>query len=315
MKIDRLLSIIIILLNKGKISARELSDRFEVSVRTVYRDIDTINMAGIPVVSQQGNTGGFSILDNFKIDRQLLSFQDLVSIISALKGVNNAFNDKKIQNTLEKMTNLIPDNKKQEFLQKNNEIIFDIFPLYCSRKIQENCRIIYDMIQSKKIICITYINQKNEMVKRDIEPMNLIFKGYAWYLFAFCRLKGDYRLFKVSRIKEIELKKEFFIKKSANYQDYIDMDTGNRGKVKFVLKFSAKIKNRILEYFPDEEVRYQDDGSLIAAINCPEDEWIYSFILSFGEDAEIIEPDYVKKIIAEKAEKILKIYKPDIMLS
>jgi len=276
MKIDRLLSIIIILLNKGKISAKELSDRFEVSVRTIYRDIDTINMSGIPVVSQQGNTGGFSILENYKIDRQLLSFQDIVSIISALKSVNNAFKDKKIENTLEKITSLVQRDKKQKFLEKNNEIIFDKFPLYCSKKIQENCKIIYDMIQLKKIISITYINQK---------------------------------------IKEIESKNDFFIKKSANYQDYTDKNFGIDKKVKFVIKFSANIKNKILEYYSDEELQYLGDGSAIVTLNCPDDDWFYSFILGFGSDAEIIEPEHAKKIITEKAKKTVKIYKPDIMLS
>ena len=114
MRIDRMLAIVVLLLNRKTITAKELADRFEVSLRTIYRDIDAVNEAGIPVLSNQGSGGGFSIMENYRLNHQFLSLENSRAIIAALKGVNTALQDREVEMAMEKIRSLIPAEKAPE---------------------------------------------------------------------------------------------------------------------------------------------------------------------------------------------------------
>ena len=128
MRIDRLLSIIILLLNRDRMSARELADRFEVSIRTIYRDIDAINLSGIPIISFPGTGGGFGIMENYTIDRQVLTLNDIMTILSALKGIHTTFDDRTMENAIEKITSLLPQETSKQLEKEQEQVIFDIMP-------------------------------------------------------------------------------------------------------------------------------------------------------------------------------------------
>ncbi|RUM36698.1 MAG: YafY family transcriptional regulator, partial [Desulfobulbus sp.] len=137
MKLDRLLSIVIMLLNRQRVQAKDLADHFEVSTRTIYRDIEAINRAGIPVVTHQGNKGGLGIIDSYKLDRQVLTLQDMVTMLSVLKGVNSTFKDRQINNAIEKIHALVPEHK-QEFVKNHvDQIVIDVMPWGSSLKHKE----------------------------------------------------------------------------------------------------------------------------------------------------------------------------------
>ncbi|MBK8946167.1 MAG: YafY family transcriptional regulator [Ignavibacteriae bacterium] len=315
MRIDRMLAITVILLNQDRISARELANRFEVSVRTIYRDVDAISMAGIPITSYSGKQGGFGIIDSFKLDRQLLTMKDLLSILSALKGINVTLEDKELDSAIEKITCLIPDNKTHLLEDHMQHISIDILPWGYQKTQQKYLKCIHNSITENKLIEFQYENSKGEIRKRKVEPMTLIFKGYAWYLFSYCLFRNDYRLFRLSRIKNVDILDETFVRKAKTYKEYFKESYQSAKLVDVVLKFSNKVKQKVIEYFGEERAVIQEDGNIIVKFTYPEDDYIYSMILGFEEHVELIEPYNMRMKLKEKTEKILSNYKHDIMVS
>lgn len=315
MRLDRLLAITIMLLNRDRITAKELSKYFEVSVRTIYRDIDAINMAGIPIVSHQGTAGGFGIVDNYKLDRQLLTFDNMLSMITALKGVNTTFEDKELDAAIEKITSLVPGDKEALLKKHTDQFVVDFLPWGYRNKHKVLLKSLYSAINDCRVIEFTYKNMKSEVVKRVVEPMTLIFKGVSWYLFAYCRLKSDYRFFKLARIRSFSRLDTTFTKRDKSYQEFNYFNNEAVTYTNMVLKFSPRVRVRVEDYYEDDEITVEHDGSLMVHTAVPEDEWIYSYLLGYGEDLEVVSPSHIRQLLYEKAKKIINIYKPDIPLS
>jgi len=315
MRIDRMLAITVILLNRDRISARELADRFEVSIRTIYRDVDAISMAGIPITSYAGKQGGFKIIDSFKLDRQLLTMKDMLAILSALKGINATLENKELDSAIDKITCLVPDDKTSLLEDHLQHISIDILPWSYQKSQQKYLKQIHNSITENQIIEFQYENSKGEIRERKVEPMTLLFKGYAWYLFSFCLFRNDFRLFRLSRMKDVTVLEEKFTRKEKIYKEYFKESYQTANLVNIVLKFPKNMKQKVIEYFGEESVKIQENGDLIVNFTSPEDEWIYSIILSFGENVEVLEPKHVRGIIKKKAEKIFNNYKHDIMVS
>lgn len=314
MRIDRMLAITVILLNRDRISARELADRFEVSIRTVYRDVDAISMAGIPITSYAGKQGGFKIIDSFKLDRQLLTMKDMLAMLSALKGINATLENEELDSAIDKITCLIPDDKTSLLEDHLQHISIDILPWGNQKKQQKYLKQIHNSVTESKIIKFQYENSKGEVRERKVEPMTLIFKGYAWYLFSFCLYRNDYRLFRLSRMKNVNISEEKFTRREKTHKEYFKESDRLEKLTNIILKCSNKIKQKVIEYFGEDNVEIKE-RNLIVNFSAPEDEWIYSIILSFGEYVEVLEPERVRDIIKEKAKKIISIYKHDVMVS
>jgi predicted DNA-binding transcriptional regulator YafY len=315
MRIDRMLSILVMLLNKDRVSANELAEKFEVSVRTVYRDIDSINAAGVPVISYPGNNGGFGIMDTFKIDRQLFNLKDMLNVLSTLKGVNSALEDLELETAIEKISSLVPKEKTEELNLHMEQVVIDILPWGMNKDLKEYLKKIHQALNESKLLHFNYLNSKGEKSLRSVEPLTLIFKGYTWYLFAFCLSKNDYRFFKLTRIKNLKKLDQKFDRKKVSYQDFMTPDFQKVKMVNLVLRFSPEMKERIEDYFPGKAIKIDKNGKIIVSVSYPEEEWIYGFILGYGEDVEILEPQHIREAIKEKIKKIQAVYKPDIMVS
>jgi len=308
MRLERLVSIVFLLLNHERIAASELAEKFDVSVRTIYRDINTIDRAGIPIVSHTGQNGGFGIMDTYRIDKQVLSIKEMGSIVTALKGVNKALEDQELDLTIEKISSLIPGpiDKKPDF---SSPLAIDLLP-WGEVKNKNILQQLYHTANHHKIIEIKYSAAYKKPTKRIIEPMTLFFKGYAWYLFAFCRLRQDYRIFKISRIKEINGTNKTFTPKNKDYREVINISNSEQNRIDLKLKFSPKMKTLIEEQYYSDQLEYLQDGHILVRTQFPKSEWVYGYILSFGHFVEVLEPEYIREIISESAEKIKKIYQP-----
>lgn len=307
MKINRLLSIIVRLLNKERISAKELAAEFEVSIRTIYRDIDSINMAGIPIISYPGYDGGFGIMENYTLDRQLLSLNDMFSIITTLKGINITLENKALDNAIQKICTLVPKDKNHMVNKSPGEFVIDVLPWNYSQKHRKFIKEINNAIQKKQLMEILYRNLKSELSTRTVEPMTLVFKGYGWYLLAFCRLKNDFRFFRVTRMKELQLLDESFERKEYDYSKQADQ-TNISNNEHIIMHFNKNTRNTVEDNFDDEEIKELDDGSFLVHVFWPIDEWVYSSILGYGEAAEVIEPRELREKIKEKITKMTRIY-------
>lgn len=308
MKLDRLLAIVMLLLNRGRISAKELADQFEVSVRTIYRDIEAINQAGIPIATYQGVNGGIGILENYKIDRNVLTAEEVASIITALKGISTTMDDRKLSDALEKMKGMAARGRQDD----RDRVIVNFNPWGSSRKEKEKFNTIRGAAESSQLVSFEYINNRGECMERTVEPMSLIFKGTYWYLYGFCRERQDYRVFRLSRMRSLSVENERFIRRDKNVTDLdLESEWGNRRLVELVLKFAPCVRVRVQDSYDEDMVEQLPDGSMLVRVTYPEDEWVYGNILSYGPDVEVLEPPYFREIIRERARRVWEKYGKD----
>ncbi|MBU1343751.1 MAG: YafY family transcriptional regulator [Proteobacteria bacterium] len=308
MRIDRMLSIVVILLNRRKITAKELADRFEVSLRTVYRDIESINMAGIPVISNQGTHGGYEIPENYKLNRQYLSLSDLRSILSALKGINAALDDRDIELIFEKVQSLLPENEKSFSAKGAEVIVFDTLGWGNQDKSAKKIQQLYDAVKSSRLVEISYVDSHGKSSVRDVEPMTIIQKGFSWYLFGFCRNKKAARLFKLTRIKQITGLSDRFERKPVDYREMNEKWKSSGKMIEVVLKFSASVRHLVADHHDASQVLFEDGESIIVKQIFPEGEWLIGMILSYGNAVEVLSPESVRRQILNKINKMASVY-------
>ncbi len=308
MKLDRLLSIVIMLLNRRRIQAKDLADHFNVSVRTIYRDIDAINMAGIPIVTHQGHKGGLGIVDNYKIDRQVLTLQDMVSMLSVLKGINSTFKDRQINNAIEKIHALVPENELDYVNNHVDQLIIDVMPWGINNWQKDKMLLFQRAIADSCLVSFSYRDSNGTRSQRTVEPMTLIFKATAWYIFAYCRLRNGFRFFKLTRIDKPEPLEEIFTRKSADYRDHDRMSSGNVKMISLVIRFSRKIRHNVEDYFEKSCLEYMDNGDITATFTLPDNDWVISYLLSLGEHAEVLKPQKIRILLQKKSSKIAALY-------
>ena len=298
MKDNRLFRILYYILEKGKVTANELADKFEVSVRTIYRDIDSISSAGIPIYALQGKGGGIEIAEDFVLSKSLLSENEKQQIMSALQGLDNTT----IQRENELLTKL-----SALFKMKNTSWIEVDFNNWQNNKMYEKTfDDIKSAILSKNIISFTYFSSNEKETDRSVKPVRLLFKSQDWYLYALCLLRNDFRYFKLSRIKNLEIQTEKF---DDNFEDVIlKKETPYENTVNIKVKFDRKVAFRVYDEL-NGEITEDNDGNLYTEIEIPNDYNLYNYIFSFGDEAEVLEPEEVrmqiKKMINKMAEKYI----------
>ncbi|MGE8006280.1 helix-turn-helix transcriptional regulator [Lysinibacillus sp. NPDC093216] len=314
MELERLLSIIIILLNRRKVQAKELAEQFEVSIRTIYRDIDSINAAGIPIVTYQGTNGGIGLSEGYRLDRNLLTNDELATIVTALRSISTSYGKEQNQRLVEKINSVVLPAHEEEFQHKTNRVLIDYSPWEGIERLRPKLQLLDEAIDSSILVYFTYSNAEGEVSQRIVEPHMLMLKGRQWYLQAYCLEKKEFRLFKLKRMKGLEVDRERnFIRRDPATQKHVE------GKRKFkpsdvpevVFQFQDEARHLAEEWFGIEELLPVEDGSWLVKKAYPENEWLYSFILSLGHHVEVLEPQHLREIIASRAEKIAIIYKND----
>lgn len=296
MQVNRLFEIIYILLEKENVTAKELAEHFGVSVRTIYRDIDVLSRSNIPIYTNQGKGGGINLLDNFVLDKSLISEDEQNQILFALQSFEklNVNNEKML---LDKMSILF--NKATR-----NWIEIDFSSWGTDSTQNERYNKIKEAILNKKVVEITYFNSYGEENIRQVEPLQIWFKDKSWYIKAFCRLKQDFRIFKIARIRDIKILDEHFER---------DLPVEKEEKTKFKvislkLEISKEMTYRVYDEFEKENISKNENGDFIVEVEYPENEWVYGYILSFGEYVKVLSPKYAKDIIKKRLEKTIKNY-------
>lgn len=300
MKISRLLSIITILLNREKVTAAEFAQRFEVSVRTIIRDMQTIGEAGIPIVSYQGYEGGYGLVEGYKIDKHLMSSDEVSMTISVLKGMESAIGNASIQNLIDKFECLSQ--------KSSDRIQVDLTPWGISDFEKQKLTAINQAVQHNQLIQIIYADRSGNASQRIIEPLLLGLKMSAWYLYGYCLERNDFRLFKVTRIKEIEPLDAEFTRRPFDSTNIFTDTSSSQPIVHLKLQFKSNSYSRMFDYFEESQMEFLEDGRVIVEVSYPEDEWVYGTILSFGSLVEVLEPLYIRDTIQERAREIIAVY-------
>ena len=279
-------------MQKKKITAKELAERFEVSTRTIYRDIESLSRANIPIYSTKGKEGGIGLLEEYVLNKTVLSEEEQNQILFALQGMKKiAGEDKDI---LEKISTI--------FNKKINEWIKIDFSNWGK---EEKFDLIKTGILNKKQIEFTYYNSNGDKTKRIVEPLQIWFKDKSWYLISYCQLKKDYRIFKVARMKEIKILGKHFERELPREKKEEKYKLKN---IILELEIDKEMAYRVYDEFEDNEITKKKDGNFKVKVEYPETDWIYGYILSFGEKIKVISPNKIKNRIKDQLEKTLKNY-------
>ncbi|PAE15464.1 transcriptional regulator [Virgibacillus sp. 7505] len=302
MKLERLISIIYKLLNHEVLSASVLAEEFQVSPRTIYRDIDVICAAGIPVISYQGNKGGYGIMDGYKMDRSLLGSYDVDYLVTVLRSLATVFEDERVQSTIERLQTIGEDNQNQ-----NLSVDFESY-----RTAPDALRQLRSGITERKVISFDYINAQNERTTRDVEPLQLHYKYSNWYLNGFCRKRKDYREFRLSRMLKLSLTQDSFQPHDEILEEDYTSDNEWGNKVSdVVIKVRPEALAEALDQFHQVDKQFHDDGSMTMRIPVHEPlkaRWLWSILLSFSSGVEVVQPHALRVILKEKLKNTIKLY-------
>ena len=296
MQINRLFEIVYMLLERKNITAKELADKFEVSTRTIYRDIEILSAAKIPVYAVKGKGGGIALLDDYVLNKSILSEEEQNQILFALQSMDKISNQDE-KNILEKMSSIF--NKS-----RTNWIEVDFSDWETIGNQDKTFNLIKEAVLKQNVLEFLYYNSYGEDKKRQVEPLQIYFKDKAWYLKSYCRDKKDYRLFKISRMKDIKILDETF---KRELPEIVEKKQEFK-TIKLELEISKSMAYRVYDEFKKENITKKENGDFIVNIEYPENDWVYGYILSFGENIKVISPKYAKNIIKEKLQKSMKNY-------
>lgn len=301
MQISRLFRIVYILLDKKIVTAKKLAEYFEVSVRTIYRDVDTLSQAGIPIYTSRGKNGGISLMEDFILNKSLLSEKEQNEILLGLQSLS-ATKFLKEEETISKISSLFQK-------EAASWIEIDFSGWAYDDTVERQFELLRKAILERRRIVFQYYNAEGEASERKAEPIKLIFKQKEWYFYAFCLNKKDYRIFKISRMENLSITEYFFETHSlVNQISMKENDFSNLTFISLKLIFSEKAAYRVFDEFPKDKIKKQKNGSFLVEISYPDNNWVISYLLSFGSEVEVIEPLTLREQMKINLKKMLEKY-------
>ncbi|MDC7286620.1 YafY family transcriptional regulator [Blautia schinkii] len=308
MKVDRLVSIIMILLDKERISAQELADMFEVSLRTIYRDIDAINMAGIPVRSTPGVGGGFEIMEKYKIDRKVFSADDLSAILMGLTSLSGMVRGDEMVHALAKVKSFIPEDRAKEIELKANQICIDLSPWMGNRDIRSYLEMIKTALQESRLVTFEYSDRYGNRTARTAEPYQLVLKSNHWYWQGYCCKRNDFRLFRVSRMSNLQILKDTFTPREYEKPTLDFGEILETLQTKIKLRFHKSVMERVLDYCTYEHFLPDGDEHYIVDFPFIENDYYYEILISFGAKCECLEPIHIRAEVKRRIHDMAVLY-------
>ena len=295
MQINRLFEIVYLLMDKKSMTASELAEHFEVSKRTILRDIDILTRANIPIYTMQGKGGGVFIHDRFVLNKTVITESEQQQILFALQGMS-ATQFIETDSILSKLRSLFEKTDRDWI-----EVDFSSWGNSSSDRTKFDS--LKNAIINEQVISFTYSNSYGETTYRKAYPLKLSFKSKSWYLQAFCLQKDDYRTFKISRMRSVKMLADSFNNETLQPSEIEHSEYQSHNLIALKLYFEPYIAYRVYDEFDEQSITQNSDGSFIVTLTIPNDYWLYDYILSFGAAIEVIEPQCVRDEIARQAEK------------
>lgn len=301
MKTDRLIGILSVLLQQEKTTAPELAEKFEVSRRTINRDIETLCRAGIPILTLQGAGGGIRIMEGYRMDRTLLTSRDMKMILAGLRSLDSVSPGRYYGQLMEKLSPGTAD-----FVNGRDFMLIDLSSWYKDSLAPKIARI-QEAVEERKILAFHYYAPSGESI-RKIEPYYLVFRWSSWYVWGWCLKRKDFRLFKLNRMDRLIKEETSFEPRQVPAPDLFN-ERIFPGKIRVKAVFAPQMKWRLVEEFGIHCFKTQEDGSLLFQMDYTDEEHLISWLLTFGGRAEVLEPASVRKRLAETAAEILHRYR------
>ena len=300
MKTDRLIGILSVLLQEEQTTAPKLAEMFEVSRRTINRDIESLCMAGIPIQTVQGTGGGIRIMDGYRVDRTILTSKDMRMIMAGLRSLDSVSGSRYYSQLMEKL-----QAGSSEFLVGRDSILIDLSSWY-KESLAPKMETIQNAIEDARLIQFRYYSPSGEQVRR-IEPYYLIFRWSSWYLYGWCTDRNDYRLFKLNRMDRIQETEQRYERREAPLPDLSD-EKIFPGGIRVKALFDKDQKWRLAEEFGPDSVTETEDGKLLFTADYTDLDNLVTWLLTFKDKAEVLEPLEAREMIAEAVKRMSAIY-------
>ncbi|MDF2587800.1 MAG: DNA-binding transcriptional regulator [Anaerocolumna sp.] len=300
MKLDRLLGILTVLLQKEKVTAPYLARKFEVSRRTINRDIEDICKAGIPLVTMQGANGGITIAEGYKIDKNLFTYEELENIIIGLNGIKSVTKSVNVEQLIDKFSV-----KNESVNSIKDNIIIDLASFY-KGSLSEKISLLKDAIRTKYKVTFRYFGANGDSI-RQIEPYYITFKWSSWYVLGYCLVRNDFRLFKLNRMAELNIINETYVPREIPVEKE-DLDNYFLDNINVTVLFDESVKYRLVDAYGVDSFITQKDGRLLFQSNFTNKQFLIDWLFSFADKVEVVEPQELKEEITKIAKNIIYLY-------
>lgn len=301
MKIDRLIGILVVLLQQERVTAPYLAEKFEVSRRTINRDVETLCRAGIPIATAQGQNGGISIMEGYRMDNTLLTSADMRAILTGLRSLDSVSGTNRYQQLMEKLSL-----GNSNVLASNSHIMIDLSSWYKS-SLAPKIEMLQDAIEFHEVVAFSYFSPRGES-RRKIEPYQLVFKWTSWYVWGYCLDKKDFRLFKLNRLNELVNTSESFVPRNAPVPE-LTAERIYPVAINVQAVFEPVMKWRLVEEYGPGSFIEQEDGRLLFSFGFADRESLYGWLLSFGDKVELLEPREIREELRMLTENMYTKYK------
>lgn len=297
MKNDRLFQMVYLLMERRAMTALELARLLEVSVRTVYRDVEALSMAGVPICATVGKGGGIALMPGYAFDRALLSDDEQNQILFAIQSLRAV--EQPVDGLLSKLGSVFHKTD-------TNWIEVDFSRWGFRRTDAAKFELLKKSILEKRVLHFCYFGTSGMKSERDVKPVKLIFKDKSWYMQAFCLFAQAFRLFKINRMEELALLETRFADLFSSVPPLECGTPPSHHMLELSLRFSSAVAFRVYDEFESGSITHEPDGSLLVKAVFPEDGWVYSYLFSFGTQVELLEPEKLRAELAVYAEKVVR---------
>ncbi|UQZ90403.1 YafY family transcriptional regulator [Deltaproteobacteria bacterium Smac51] len=304
MKLARIVSIIMLLLQHKKITASRLAEMFEVSIRTIYRDVEAINMAGIPITTTQGVNGGIGIMEEYKVEKGLFTTADITSLLIALGS--SPLTSEEVSTTIAKIKGLAPEGLMREIERKARRIVVDHTPWYTRRPLQEIFARIKTSLDQSRLVAFRYYDGSGRESYRTTEPYQLMLKDSNWYLIAYCTLRQDFRFFRLSRMSDVQVLDETFIPRE--FIDEPDSPPETPAEIPVKLIIDESLRGLMADFCGLENLKPCGDDRIMVTFPFMESDFGYGMLMGFGDKCVCLEPEAIRLEIKRRTEALSKLY-------
>lgn len=307
MKFEIMLKILFELLSKKTVNAKYLAEKYEVSVRSIHRYVSTLEFAGVPIYTVRGKTGGFSLIDTYRLSSNFLTANEFEQTVTTLQAITDTVPNKTLSNVILKLKSTFK-NSYQDFDLKSGNLIIDAGPWGDTKGYKTKLLVIENAIENNNVLTINYHDRNGVVSKRDIEPHVIVFKQGLWYVYAYCRLRNEFRFFKTGRIESANILNEKFTRREISKNDLPLNFWHNTIETKEVyMEIDKKCLSDVEEWLGIENVQLVN-GKHVATVNLPFDDGLVSKIISYGDGIKVVYPNELKEKIKKTITELGKIY-------
>lgn len=308
MKFEIMVSILIDLLSKRCVSAKSLATKYGVSVRSIYRYVESLEQAGIPIYTIRGNNGGIALVDTYKLSSTFLTEKEFQKTIEALTSITNSISSKELESVIQKLKATV----KKEYTGfdiKTGNLIIDASPWGDTLGYKNKLSVINKAIDSNNQLKIVYHDRNGTVSERIIDPHVIVFKQGVWYVYAFCHLREDFRFFKIGRIENATIQKSLFARQNVSQKNLsFEFWENSAPAVDVELEVNKSVLSDVEEWVGIENV-YHENGKILVKAKFPFDNGLVSKIIGFGKGIKVNKPKELKIEIIKTINDLIKLYK------